>query len=142
MVWQGAICHHSFRHERYKSERKAAMIKVRKNDATVLPPAKRICDRFDCCYSIFCARFNSSEYFQGRMANYSEDGLYFECESPFQPGTSVFIRIQKKLAADAAGDVKEGFRSLALGEVKWCKELSTEGSTYYGVGVKYYKPDY
>jgi hypothetical protein len=76
------------------------------------------------------------------MANYSEDGLYFESDCAFQPGTSIFIRIQKKLTTDAACDVKEGFRSQALGEVKWCKELNAEGSTYYGVGVKYYKPDY
>ncbi len=74
--------------------------------------------------------------------NYSQNGLYFESESALQPGASILIRVQKNLDADTAGNFREGFRSMALGEVKWCKEFISEGSTCYGVGVKYYEPDY
>lgn len=104
--------------------------------------SKRVCDRYDCCFSIACGPFNSAHYFQGRMANYSQNGLYFESESALRSGTSILIRLLENLDADNALEVREGFRSLALGEVKWCKELISEGSTYYGVGVRYYEPDY
>ena len=106
------------------------------------PYQKRVCDRYVCCFSISCTRFNSTQYFQGKMANYSRNGLYFESESALAPGTSILIRVQKNLDIDPAGSVKEGFRSMALGEVKWCKEFVSEDATYYGVGVKYYEPDY
>jgi hypothetical protein len=104
--------------------------------------SKRVCDRYDCCFSISGAYFNSTKYFQGRMANYSQGGLYFESKLALQQGTSLLIRVHKSLDADTAFKVREGFRSVALGEVKWCKELISEGSIYYGVGIKYYEPDY
>lgn len=76
------------------------------------------------------------------MANYSQNGLYFEADSKIQAGTSILIRVLENLEADSAPKVREGFRSVALGEVKWCKEFISEGMTHYGVGVRYYEPDY
>jgi hypothetical protein len=76
------------------------------------------------------------------MMNYSQNGMYFESSSALPLGMSVLIRVQKNLTTDRAGQIKEGFRSLALGEVKWCEEFNSEGAVYYGVGVKYYLPDY
>jgi len=104
--------------------------------------SKRVCDRYDCCFSISYARFNSTQYFQGRMVNYSQGGLYLESKEAIRPGASIIIRVQYNLDADSASKVREGFRSLTLGEVKWCKELILEASPYYGVGVKYYELDY
>jgi len=115
---------------------------VKQNDTMMMHHTKRICDRFDCCFSVCVARFNDTQYFQGKMANYSQNGLYFESESAFQPGTSILIRVQNNLKVDRAFRFEEGFRSMSLGEVKWCKEFIAEGSTYYAVGVKYYEPDY
>jgi hypothetical protein len=76
------------------------------------------------------------------MLNYSQSGLYFESSTALPPGMSVLIRVHKNLSEDFTGQIKEGFRSLALGEVKWCEEFISEGAVYYGVGVKYYLPDY
>jgi len=76
------------------------------------------------------------------MLNYSQNGLYFEAGSAIQAGTSILIRVLKNLDADTVPEISEGFRSMALGEVKWCKEFISEGKTYYGVGVRYYWPDY
>ena len=117
-------------------------MKVEQNDAMMMQHTKRICDRFDCCFSVCVARFNSTQYFQGKMANYSQNGLYFESESALQPGTSILIRVQNNLDVGRAFEFKEGFRSISLGEVKWCKEIISESSTYYGVGVRYYEPEY
>ena len=74
--------------------------------------------------------------------NYSQNGLYFESRSALPLGMSILIRVQKNLAPDIACEIKEGFRSLALGEVKWCEEFISEGASYYGVGVEYYLLDY
>jgi hypothetical protein len=76
------------------------------------------------------------------MLNYSQNGLYFESRTPLSTGLSVLIRVQKNLAENRAAQIREGFRSMALGEVKWCEEFISEGAVYYGVGVKYYLPDY
>jgi hypothetical protein len=122
--------------------KKAAIMKVTQNGARMMQHTKRICDRFDCCFSVCVARFNSTQYFPGKMANYSSNGLYFESESALLPGTSILIRVQNNLDVDRAFEFKEGFRSISLGEVKWCQEFISEGSTCYAVGVKYYAPDY
>jgi hypothetical protein len=118
------------------------MMKVKQNDAILSQHTERIFDRFDCCFSVCVAPFNSTQYFQGKMANYSQNGLYFESESALKPGTSILIRVQNNLDANGTFEFKEGFRSISLGEVKWCKEFISEGSTHYAVGVKYYEPEY
>ena len=74
------------------------------------------------------------------MVNYSHDGLYFEADSAIQAGTSILIRVLENLDVDTAPELREGFRSVTLGEVKWCKEFISEGMTYYGIGVRYYEP--
>jgi hypothetical protein len=115
---------------------------LNQNDTMMMNHTKRICDRFDCCFSVYIAPFNSTQHFQCKMANYSQNGLYFESESALKPGTSILIRVQNNLHEDSTFEFKEGFRSISLGEVKWCKKYISEGSTYYAVGVRYYQPDY
>ena len=115
---------------------------VKQNDIMVMNHTERICDRFDCCFSVCVAPFNSTQYVKGTMTNYSQNGLYFESESALKPGTSILIRVQNNLDADGTFEFKEGFRSMSLGEVKWCKEFISEGSAHYAVGVKYYEPGY
>ena len=115
---------------------------VEQNDAMISQHTERMFDRFDCCFSVYVAPYNSTQYFQGKMANYSRSGLYFESESALKPGTTILIRVQNNLHEDRAFEFKEGFRSMSLGEVKWCKEFISEGCTYYAVGVKYYETEY
>lgn len=117
---------------------------MEKNVTTIMtkPDSKRVYDRYDCTFSISCARLNSVRYTQGRMLNYSQDGMYFESRSALPPGMSILIRVQKDLTGDRACGIREEFKSLALGEVKWCEEIIKEDSVYYGVGVKYYPPHY
>jgi len=38
--------------------------------------------------------------------------------------------------------IHNSFRSVALGEVKWCKEINKGDSSIYGMGVKYYELEY
>jgi hypothetical protein len=105
-------------------------------------PEKRSSDRHYQEIPITVAYFNTSRYRSAKMQNYSEGGIYFESDFAFQPRTSVYIRIEKKLTDLHESKIQNGFRSVALGEVKWCKEISKGESGRYGIGVKYYEREY
>jgi len=66
----------------------------------------------------------------GRMYNYSQGGIYFESDTPFQAGTRVRIDIEKsKIGLDA---------DHYYAEVKWCAEISAAVVLYdYGIGVEF-----
>ena len=91
---------------------------------------------------ITVAHFNTSRYHPATVLNYSEGGIYFESDFAFQPRTSIYIRIEKQIKDLPESEVQNGIRSVALGEVKWCKEISKGESGRYGMGVKYYELEY
>ena len=66
----------------------------------------------------------------GRIYNYSQGGIYFESDSPYQAGTRVRIEIKKsKIGLDAG---------LYFVEVKWCAEISAAVVLYdYGIGAEF-----
>ena len=66
----------------------------------------------------------------GRMYNYSQGGIYFESDTPYQVGTRVRINIEKsKIGLDA---------DHYFAEVKWCAEISAAVVLYdYGIGVEF-----
>ena len=71
----------------------------------------------------------SGTYTYGRMYNYSADGIYFESDVAFQPGTRVRIDIEKP---------NNGLVSYHLtAKVKWCREITAAVVLYdYGVGAE------
>jgi hypothetical protein len=103
---------------------------------------KRSYDRHYQEIPISVAHFNTSRSCCAKMLNYSEGGIYFESDIAFSPKTSIYIRIEKKMADLPGCKIHNGFRSVALGEVKWCKEIDKEESGKYGIGVKYYELEY
>ena len=103
---------------------------------------KRSADRHYQEIPITVAHFNTSRYRPAKMLNYSEGGIYFESDFAFQPRTSIYIRIGKKMTDLPESKIQNGFRSVALGEVKWCKEIGKGESGKYGIGVKYYELEY
>ena len=70
-----------------------------------------------------------------RMFNFSAEGLYFESDYLFQPGTQLFIGINNSPYANDA-DVYECY----CAEIKWRKSLKNS-AYYYGYGAKYLKID-
>ena len=106
------------------------------------PTEKRSSDRHYQEVPITVAYFNTSRYRSAKMQNYSEGGIYFESDFAFQPRTSIYIRIEKKGTDLPEFKIENGFRSVALGEVKWCKEINKGESGKYGIGVKYYEQEY
>lgn len=103
---------------------------------------KRSCDRHCQEVPITVAYFNSNLYRSATMLNYSEGGIYFESDFAFQTRASIYIRIEEKMTDLPEGKIHNGFRSVALAEVKWCKEINIGESSKYGMGVKYYELEY
>ena len=66
----------------------------------------------------------------GRMYNYSQGGVYFESDTPYQVGTRVRIHIEKSKTGLEAG--------LYFAQVKWCAEISAAVVLYdYGIGAEF-----
>ena len=64
----------------------------------------------------------------GRMYNYSQGGIYFESDTPYQAGTRVRISIEKSEIGLNADHY--------FAEVKWCAEISAAVVLYdYGIGL-------
>jgi hypothetical protein len=64
------------------------------------------------------------------MYNYSQGGIYFESDTPYQAGTRVRINIEKsKIGLNA---------DHYFAEVKWCAEISAAVVLYdYSTGVEF-----
>jgi Tfp pilus assembly protein PilZ len=65
-----------------------------------------------------------------RMVNYSNDGLYFETDKLFQPGTEIFIGIENSPYCRPVAP------ECYLAKIKWGKRLKNNPLAY-GYGVKY-----
>ena len=87
--------------------------------------------------SIVCSLVSSrccSETVDGRMKNCCASGLCAELTACFKVGTILVVRA----TGGSRGYSKdEGFRSLALAEVKWSLPRSAAGSVCYATGLKY-----
>ena len=103
---------------------------------------KRNCDRYDQQALISWSYFNAKNLFSAKLRNYCESGLCFESEIELQPGTGIYIRFDKLPPNPNGHQLNEGFRTVTLGEVRWCRGVGAIGSHKYISGVKYYEPDY
>ena len=98
---------------------------------------KRATQRHPINTSIVCSCLHSVHFgdpVDGRMKNCCINGLYAELRFDFKPGTVLVIRAT---GSSCGYSREEGFRTLAIAEVKWSKPISGEGEAYYGTGLKY-----
>jgi hypothetical protein len=113
----------------------------RQNGASMQSNTEKRCEnRRNCDAVIECTYFNREDYFHARMLNYSNGGGYFVSSQPLIPGATVLIRLRD---FESAGGEPLGccaMRTTALGEVKWCRELSDAPPGRFGVGVRYHYP--
>ncbi len=99
---------------------------------------KRADKRHICDASIIFNHFNKENAFNAKVLNYSEYGMYFESDSFFKEGTNIFFKIKSCLFSVSDPEFYEGPRTESLAEVRWCKEISSEDPSRFGIGVKYY----
>ena len=98
---------------------------------------KRAARRHRINTSIVCSYLNSVNFgkpVDGRMLNCCVNGLYAELEAHFKAGTVLMVRT---IGSSCGYSGDEGFRSLAVAEVKWSKSKSVEEGVCYATGLKY-----
>ena len=71
-------------------------------------------------------------YYNSRMYNFSQGGLYFEPFQPLELSSQINI-IMPNYSPDTNGP--EAFQSY-LAVIRWCQKLSDEKSSRFGVGVE------
>jgi hypothetical protein len=103
---------------------------------------KRDCERHSYTAPIAFSYFNKEHCFEAQTLNHSAGGMCFKSNFFLQPGATVYIRIKKFVPNNSCAGLCHGLRSVTLAEVKWCDEELDADVFSYGVGVKYYEPDY
>lgn len=82
---------------------------------------------------ILYAGYDSESYDKATMLNSCSGGMYFKSDSPIQPGCDLHIKIQDQLRERYNPDQHKAFRA----KVKWCRQVTDDRATYYGIGVQY-----
>ena len=80
--------------------------------------------------TVMFENYLTGNYFEGRMVNYSRDGMCFESDISPEVGTEIFIGVEKSPYSPNY----EVFRA----KVMWSRALTLKESYYsVGVGVRY-----
>ena len=80
--------------------------------------------------AIMFENYATGNYYEGRMANYSRTGIYFETDFAPAPGAEIFIGIEDSPFSNG--------HDVYRAKVIWCKNIKHRRSYYYGVGAKFY----
>ena len=80
-------------------------------------------------------------YFEAKLLNFSEGGVYFKTDHDLKPGATIFLKMNMVSSSKINSLDPEHPRSVSLGEVKWRMDLSGSDQSCYGVGVRYPFPN-
>lgn len=90
--------------------------------------------RFNYEASLLLENVTTGSYYDARMFNFCNKGMYFETDFPLEPGSHVNIVIENLKSLPPGR-----FKTVYNAKVRWCKKLDTQDADfYYGIGVKYY----
>jgi hypothetical protein len=101
---------------------------------------KRASRRHKIDTTIVCSHVSTvraGEAIAGRMTNCCPNGFCAELKACFKTGTILVVRTT---GGSCGYSQDEGFRCLALAEVKWALPRSVAGSVCYATGLKYVSP--
>ena len=86
--------------------------------------------------------FNSGQWLEAVSVDHCKKGTGIKSNTSFLPGTTLLIRVKNYSSKVSCPCAFEGLPSLALGEVKWCRETPDSIISAFKIGVKYYAPNY
>ena len=109
------------------------------NEILASDKEKRIHERHNCEAKIKWSYFNKDKFFDATIYNFSRNGIYFETSDEIKLKANIFIRLDILLSGNMSLDDNECLRTVALGEVKWCNQLSAKDVRYFGVGFRHYE---
>lgn len=98
---------------------------------------KRMDERYECEALIKWSYFNQDRCFDAKILNFSRNGFYFETSHAIKSKTYIFTRLETLFTKNMKLIEQECLRTVSLGEVKWCHELSKDDLGYYGVGIRH-----
>ena len=107
------------------------------NKALAEHAEKRAYQRYNCEALIKWSYFNKDRLFDAKIVNFSKAGFSFETSSEIRPHATIFTRLENLFTKNMSLFEHECLRTVSIGEVKWCKELSKDGRRYYVVGVRH-----
>ena len=103
---------------------------------------RRTYERHKLSADVTFSHFNKDPSYFAQTLNFGSGGMCINSSLLLKPGATVCIHL-KKIHPKASGTgFCEGVRSVTLGEVKWCSELSGPTDFPYSIGVKYFNPAY
>ena len=97
--------------------------------------------RHKCEAVIEWSYFNQEIYFEAKLLNFSEGGVYFKTGHDLKPGATIFLKMNMVSSSKINSLDPERPRSVSLGEVRWRMDLSGSDQSCYGVGVRYPFPN-
>jgi len=87
--------------------------------------------------SLVCSIFNSGNQHEGNMKNFSKDGMYFEQNVFFKPGTAIAVRIEECPFEMINPDILDELNTVALADVRWYQDFGEYNKPRFGYGVRY-----
>lgn len=96
----------------------------------------RTYERYSYEAAVQYAYAGEEKYYDAKMYNYSNGGMYFETQYAVEPGAKMYIKMAN-YSPNASGP--ESYETY-YGEARWCSEYSGPGAAYYGIGVQYEEP--
>jgi len=102
---------------------------------------KRSIERHAMNASTVFGRFTASTYrkiYDGKMLNYSADGMCIESSAEFKKGVIVMIRVNAHFSNADYPKLMEGFRTVSLAEIKWSKPSHDTGKALFGMSALKY----
>lgn len=73
--------------------------------------------------------------FDGKMLNYSEDGMCIESSADFKKGAIVLVKVNALFSNAGYPRLMEGFRTTSLAEIKWSKPSHDGGKALFGMSA-------
>ncbi len=103
---------------------------------------RRADERYLCRSPLEWGYFNRREHHDARMVNFSLGGACLETTHSLIIGSTVMMRVEE-FRLECRAECRQGvrcpwLRSMALGEVKWCRDRSEPGRPRFEVGLKFH----
>lgn len=109
-----------------------------------MTPERRRQERYACGSAGKWAYFNRAEFHSARMFNFSHAGACFESPEALMPGATVVVRLEDyrpECTAQCRGPSDCPWpRSIAVGEVNWCRGASGDRRPAFRAGVRFHLP--
>lgn len=88
-----------------------------------------------------CGHFTASTYrkiYDGKLLNYSADGMCIESSAEFKKGAIVMIKVKALSSNSGSPKHMEGFRMVSLAEIKWSMPSHDAGKVILGMSALKY----